>query len=150
MPVNDIQRKRLSDCQITVDAQVIATYPDGYVSLQFAPPRQCGACGGTCLWKRLQAARIDRLPAPERLDPGARVSVALAGSRVLVGSLLLYGLPLVAILAGAAAGAMATGSDWGTLVGAMLGIGLVLIGFRRYRQRCEQLLLSGLVMTPKP
>ena len=89
---------------MTASAVVVAARSDGRVDLEFAPARSCAGCAGTCLWKRLQNARIDRLPVAAALEPGTEVSVAIPARRLLVASALLYGLPLVAILAGAATG----------------------------------------------
>jgi positive regulator of sigma E activity len=134
---------------LTADAVVISTRPGGFVDLEFSSARQCAACAGTCLWKRLQAARLNRLPVADGLEPGTQVSVALPGRRVLFASILLHGLPLLAILAGAAIGAWATGTDTGTLIGALLALGIVIAGFGFWRRRIEQATLSSLVVTPK-
>jgi positive regulator of sigma E activity len=116
---------------------VIATRPDGLVDLEFTSASRCAACAGTCLWKRLQAARLDRLP------------VALAGRRVLLASVLLHGVPLAAILAGAAIGSLMTGTDAGTLIGSVCSIAVVIVGFRHWRARLERATFSSLVVTPK-
>lgn len=128
---------------------VISTRSDGFVDLEFSSARQCAACAGTCLWKRLQAARLNRLPVSRGMEPGTRVSVALPGSRVLLASILLHGLPLLAILVGAAIGAWSTGSDIGTLIGALLVLAVVITGFGFWRRRIELATFSSLIVTPK-
>lgn len=128
---------------------VISTRADGLVDLEFSSARQCAACAGTCLWKRLQAARIDRLPVSRPVQPGSEVTVRLSGRRVLVASIVLHGLPLAAILAGAAIGSFITGTDIGTLIGAVLGVAVVVAGFRLLRERLEQSTFASLVVTPK-
>lgn len=149
MPVSTTQPDSQSDCQLTANAVVVSTRPDGLVDLEFSSMRQCAACAGTCLWKRLQAARLDRLPVRHRLLPGAEVTVALPGSRVVAAALLLYGVPLAAILGGAAVGALLTGTDFGTLVGAFAALGFVVAGFGVLRRRIEQATLSSLIVTPR-
>jgi positive regulator of sigma E activity len=134
---------------LTADAVVVSTRPDGFVDLEFSSARQCAACAGTCLWKRLQAARLNRLPVLHEFEPGTPVTVALSGRRVLFASILLHGLPLLAILAGAAIGAWSTGTDTGTLIGALLALGVVITGFGFWRRRIEQATFSSLVVTPK-
>ena len=62
-----------SHCRLTADAVVLAARPDGSVDLEFAPFAGCAGCAGPCLWKRLQAARLDRLPIAQRLEPGTEV-----------------------------------------------------------------------------
>jgi positive regulator of sigma E activity len=128
---------------------VVSTCGDGFVDLEFSSARQCAACAGTCLWKRLQAARLNRLPVSGALEPGTSVTVALPGGRVLLASILLHGLPLLAILAGAAIGAWSTGTDTGTLLGALIALGVVVTGFGFWRQRIEQATFSSLVVKPK-
>lgn len=129
---------------------VVSARPNGLVDLEFSQARQCGACAGTCLWKRLQAARLDRLAVPHRLEAGTEVTVALPGRRVLLASLLLHGTPLFAILAGATVGAFVTGTDLGTLLGTLLALSLVIVGFGALRRRLEEATLASLVVTPKP
>jgi positive regulator of sigma E activity len=134
---------------LTADAVVISTRADGFVDLEFSSARQCAACAGTCLWKRLQAARLNRLPVSRAFEPGAAVTVALPGRRVLFASILLHGLPLAAILAGAALGAWSTGSDTGTLIGALLALAVVIGGFSFWRRRIEQATFASLVVNAK-
>lgn len=123
--------------------------PDGLVDLEFSSARQCAACAGTCLWKRLRAARLNRLPVARRLEPGTHVSVTLPGRSVLRASILLHGLPLIAILAGAAIGTWLTGTDTGTLIGALVAISVVMTGFGVWRARIERSTFSSLVVTQK-
>jgi len=140
----------MSDCRLTADAVVVATRLDGRVDLEFSPARQCGACAGTCLWKRLQAARLEHLAVSGALAPGTEVTVALPGSRLLLASILVHGIPLTAILGGAAIGFLLTGTDFGTLIGAAGALAAVIAGFSFLRQRLEEVTLSSLVVTPKP
>ena len=128
---------------------VVSTRLNGFVDLEFSPAPQCGACAGTCLWKRLQAARLDRLPVSRQFKPGTKVTVALPARRVMLASILLHGAPLAAILAGAAIGSVIAGTDFGTLVGALSVLGAVIAGFGLLRRRLEQATLSSLVVTPK-
>jgi positive regulator of sigma E activity len=148
-PVRKTQLNSQSDCQLTADAVVIAARPDGLVDLEFSSASRCAACAGTCLWKRLQAARLDRLPVAMEMKPGTEVTVALAGRRVLLASVLLHGVPLAAILAGAAIGSLMTGTDTGTLIGSVCAIAVVVAGFRHWRDRLERATFSSLVVTPK-
>jgi hypothetical protein len=62
---------------------------------------------------------------------------------------LLHGLPLAAILAGAALGAWSTGSDSGTLIGALLALAVVIGGFSFCRRRIEQATFASLVVNAK-
>lgn len=141
---------RQADCSINADAVVVAARADGTVDLEFAPRATCGACAGTCLWKRLASSRLEGLYASEGLVPGMAVSVSLPDRQLLAGALLTYGLPLAAILAGAAAGAAIGGSDLGTLAGALLALVLAIAGAGRLRRRLERSLLAGLIVRRRP
>jgi positive regulator of sigma E activity len=132
---------------MTADAVVVAARGEGRVDLEFTP-RLCAGCAGTCLWKRLRSTRIE-LSTGESLAPGSEVTVALPESRLLLASLLLHGMPLAAILTGAALGAASTGSDGGTFAGALAGIALAIAGFRRIGRWLERETLSRLMITPK-
>jgi len=134
---------------MTADAVVVRARADGRVDLEFANASQCAACAGTCLWKRLQSARLERLAAGSGLVPGTAVTVSLPERSLLRASILLHGVPLAAILLGAAAGAAATGSDAGTLIGALVGLIAAIAGFRGLSRRLEQATLSHLLITPK-
>jgi positive regulator of sigma E activity len=134
---------------MTADAVVVAARADGRIDLEFQA-KPCSGCAGTCLWRRLQATRIELMRAGKALAPGTEVTVALPESRVLLASLLLHGMPLAAILAGAAAGAALTASDTGTLLGAVTGLAIAFLMFRRLGRRLERATLSQLQILPKP
>lgn len=150
MPVRTPQSESGSHCRLTADAVVLAARPDGSVDLEFAPSAACAGCAGACLWKRLQAARLERLRPPFALTPGTAVTVELPVQRLLGASMLVHGLPLAAILAGAAAGSAIAGSDLGTLAGALLALAAAILAARRLKGRIETATLAGLVVTPKP
>jgi hypothetical protein len=69
---------------------------------------------------------------------------------VLVASLLVHGMPLAAILSGAAAGSLISGSDLGTLAGVLVALAVTIPGLGRLRRRIETATIAGLVVTPKP
>jgi positive regulator of sigma E activity len=150
MPVRTPQPESGSHCRLTAEAVVLAARPDGSVDLEFAPSAGCAGCAGACLWKRLQAARLERLRPPFALAPGTAVTVELPAERLLGVSMLLHGLPLAAILVGAAAGSLIAGSDLGTLAGVALALAAVSVATRRLRGRLEAATLARLIVTPKP
>jgi positive regulator of sigma E activity len=140
------QISHAADCLMTADATVVAVRANGSVDLEFAPLRQCGACAGTCLWKRLSASRLEQLQTDSPLACGTRVEVSLPERRVAAVSLLVHGVPLAAILIGAAIGTAVWRSDVGTLVGALAAIAVAALGFARFRRRLERAVLSGLIV----
>jgi len=139
---------RDSHC-LTADAVVIAARADGRVDLEFQPAIGCSACAGTCLWKRLQSTRIECLQSRGEFAPGTPVSVSLPERRVLAASVLVYGLPLAAIVVGAATGAAAVGGDIATLVGAAAGLGVAALAFRPLGRRLERATLTRLEISPR-
>lgn len=100
-----------------------------------------------CTWTRSDAApkRI-RLRSgggiPPGISPGRRVRVTLPADRVMRSALLLHGGPLAALLVGGAAGAALTGTDLGTLLGAVLGLAGAVLGTRDLRRRAEESTLA--------
>jgi sigma-E factor negative regulatory protein RseC len=104
----------------------------------------CGSCGsGGCSTRRL----ADLFGRRERAFPVDNVLHAEAGDRVVIGipsgalwksALRLYGMPLLAMLAGALAG-QHVGGDLGAFAGAAGGLGLAALA-QKYRipsQACE-------------
>jgi positive regulator of sigma E activity len=134
---------------MTAQAVVISARPDGCVDLEFEPLAACAGCAGTCLWKRIGTSRLERMPVARPFEAGARVTVGLPARRLLAISLLLHGVPLAAILVGAAAGALAGESDLATLTGVVVAVAVVAICFGSVRRRLERATLAGLVVTPR-
>jgi len=86
------------------------------------------------------------LAANGAIPVGAAVTVTLPDRYLLAGALLLYGLPLVALLAGAVAGAAVFGSDLAAAAGAALGLSAALLAGAPVRARLEQATLRHLAV----
>lgn len=114
-----------------------------------APPR-CRGCEGVCAWRRLPATRRTTLETTLALEVGDAVVVSLPERTLLTGVLLAYGLPLVALLAGALAGWAATASDLGAVCGAAAALLAVLLLTPGLRRRVEQRTLRQLTLAPGP
>ena len=138
-----------TDCSLTTDAVVVSAGPEGRVDLEFDPPPRCAGCAGTCLWKRIGKSRIERMSVASPISPGTRVVVELPASRLLAISVMLYGLPLAAILLGAVVGAGIGRTDLATLVGVVVAVGTVTAIFGKLRRRLERALLAGLTISPR-
>jgi positive regulator of sigma E activity len=134
---------------MTADAVVVAARTEGCVDLEFAPTAPCASCAGTCLWKRAQASRLERLANVDGLAPGTEVTVALHERWVLLASLLLHGIPLLAILLGSALGSLLVGGDAGTFAGAAVAVLVVIAAFGRLRRRLERATLARLEIRPR-
>ena len=117
---------------------VVTAAANGFIDVEFEPPPRCRGCGGACFWYRFPEKRRARLGATGDLPVGAKVSVALPDRLLLLASMLVFGLPLLALLGGAAAGAAALDSDLGAALGALLGLlaaALAGLGLRRRAER---------------
>jgi positive regulator of sigma E activity len=93
--------------------------------------------------------RLPQLRIDPSFRPGTPVSVEITDRVLLLSALATYGIPLVSILAGAAAGAAVIGSDLGTLAGSVLALAVVIAGFSRFRRRLERVLLASLIIRPR-
>jgi positive regulator of sigma E activity len=82
-------------------------------------------------------------PSPS-IPLGATVAVTLPERYLLVGALVVYGVPLAALLAGAAAGAAAFGSDLAAAGGAALALLVALVAASSLRRRLERATLERL------
>lgn len=133
----------MSTC-LTARGVVRRARADGTVELELTPAAGCSGCRGACLWRRLSADPGLALRSTRPLPVGAEVSVSLPERFVLHTALVMHGVPWAALLAGAAVGAAATGSDLGTVAGALLGLVVALAltpGLRRRFERavCDRL-----------
>lgn len=125
-------------------AVVRAAHGDGYVDLEFEPAPGCAGCSGVCLWRRLRATQLARVPAGGALPAGTTVSVTLAEREILRGAVVAHGLPWLALLVGAAFGAGLVGSDLAVLAGAALGLAAAAVFMPGIRRRVERATLAGL------
>ena len=113
------------------------------------PPPRCSACSGACAWRLRDTAHREVFVSAQRFAIGDAVVVRLPDRYLLLGSLLLYGLPLVALVCGAASGAAAFGSDLGAALGAVAAIGAVWLATPRLRRRLEERTLRHLELGPE-
>lgn len=109
----------------------IVSVADGIATVRVEPPSACASCGsrGACGG----GARMLELPAPPTARPGETVTLALPEADFLRGALLAYGLPAVATLTGAIL--LSGAGDLAAVAGALCGLGLGLIGLRRFGRR---------------
>lgn len=119
---------------------VAAVDADGLVELEF-DLGSCAGCRGACMWRRAMTQRL-RFRSGERLAVGDEVSLSLPARGVLAGSWWLHGLPLGALLIGAAGGAAFAGHDAGTLIGSLVGVGVALLAAPRIARRAEAAALA--------
>jgi positive regulator of sigma E activity len=123
---------------MTADATVTRVSADGRVEVEFGPPARCGGCEGACLWRRMPAAQRLTFESSLALTVGEPVVVALPDRYLLLGAVLVHGLPLAALLAGALAGLAVGGSDLTAAAGAVLAVAAALLVAPRLRARLER------------
>jgi positive regulator of sigma E activity len=123
---------------MTADATVTRVGADGRVEVEFGPPARCRGCEGACLWRRLPAPQRLSFDTPLALAVGEPVVVALPDRYLLLGALLVHGLPLAALLAGALAGVAIGGSDLSAAAGALAGVVAALLVAPRLRAGLER------------
>jgi sigma-E factor negative regulatory protein RseC len=122
---------------IEQEARVVAlSGDDALVSIQ----RQsaCGGCAaksgcGTSVVASLfpQRQQTLRLRNSQRAEVGDRILVGLPEAALQRASLLLYGVPLVMLLAGAVTGQMLGGTEPLAILGGLSGVTLGLLAIRR-------------------
>lgn len=93
-------------------------------------------CGIAALSRALGRKRLRAIVfSDQAVSVGDQVVVGLEEAALLRGSMLIYGLPLLLLIAGALLGQLAGGHDAGALVGAAFGVGVSIISLRFLRQR---------------
>jgi positive regulator of sigma E activity len=123
---------------MTADATVTRVSADGRVEVEFDAPPRCRGCEGACVWRRMPAAQRLSFDTRLALSVGEPVVVALPDRYLLLGALLVHGLPLGALLAGAVAGAAIGGSDGAAVLGSVAGVAVALLAAPRLRARLER------------
>ncbi len=101
---------------------IVCTSERDHLAVELEPPPRCKGCGGACLWYRAPPRERLVLAADPAIPVGASVSVSLPDRYLLLGAALVYGLPLAALLAGAAVGSLLFDSDVAAAVGAALAL----------------------------
>ena len=133
---------------MTARAVVSGICADGFVDIEVTEAARCAGCAGACMWRRSTAAPRARLRTSTHLPVGTPVLVVLPQRYVLLAALLLHGLPWIALLLGAATGALVTGSDLGSLLAAVLAIAISLMMTPRLRRRLERAAMERFELQP--
>jgi positive regulator of sigma E activity len=116
------------------------------VTVELARPAPCAGCAGACFWYRLPRSELLTLAARNPFPVGAAVTVTLPALHVLAGAAFVYGLPLVALLAGAAVAAATFASDFAAAAGAAAGLGAAVLVAGPLRRRLERATLRRLAV----
>jgi len=106
---------------MTAQARVGRVHADHTVQLDILEPPRCGGCEGTCIWRWAPVSSL-RVRSPLALQPNELVTISIERRHLLLGVLVLHGLPWAGLLAGAVAGVSSIGGDVGALLGAVIGL----------------------------
>ena len=98
------------------------------------------------MWYRLPPHEQLTLPADGTTPVGAAVTVTLPDRYVLVGAIVVYGLPLGGLLAGGVLAGTLLGSDLGAAAGAAAGALAALLTASPLRRRLERATLQQLAV----
>jgi positive regulator of sigma E activity len=134
------------DC---MTARAVVRHADakrGRVELEFVDLPACRGCEGACMWRRLPATTRMRFATDLPLHVGDPVLVSLPERYLLIGAIVLHGLPMAALLLGALAGFMVTGSDLGSVGGAVGGVALAVIATPRLRRHVERAMMQHFIL----
>jgi positive regulator of sigma E activity len=112
------------------------------------PVPPCEGCSGACLWYRLPQSEHLTLATRGTIPVGAVVAVTLPDRYLLVAATLVYGLPLGALLAGAAFAALVFDSDLAAALGAAVALLAALLAAAPLRRRLERATLRHLTVSP--
>jgi positive regulator of sigma E activity len=107
---------------MSVDGQVVYTDCGRIGVVAKRDARGCPSCAGACAWRR--AERLDEtvLEIDSGLEVGSRVSITLSGNSLVFCAGVVYGVPLVGMLAGAAAASAVFGTDTAAMIGTLIGL----------------------------
>ena len=116
------------------------------MAVEFAAPPRCKGCGGACLWYRVPPSEQLTLAASASIPVGATVAVTLPDRYLLLGAALVYGVPLAALLAGAAVTAAMFEADLAVAGGAALMLLAGVLVASTLRRRLERATLRHLAV----
>ncbi len=120
------------------------------VDVEFLPAPRCRGCEGSCTWFRTPKVGELRLRATAPLTVGQTVLVSLPARSILLGAVLLHGLPWAMLLLGGLAGGLAGNGDLSCLIGAVIGIGGTLAVLSAWHRRLEMTTSNEFRIDPEP
>ncbi len=116
------------------------------MTVELAPPPRCQGCTGACLWYRVPPSEQLTLAATGSIPVGTAVVVTLPERYLLAGAMVIYVLPLGALLAGSAVAAAIFASDWAAAAGGAAALLVALLAASPLRRRLERATLRHLAV----
>lgn len=135
---------------MTARARVRAVHAGALVDVEFLPAPRCRGCEGSCAWFRTPKVGGLRLRATTPLTVGETVLVSLPVRYILLGAVLLHGLPWAMLVLGGLAGSLVGSSDLSCLIGAVIGFSGTLVVTPAWHRRLEMTTLDELRVVPGP
>lgn len=119
----------------------VSAYESGRALLEFRQDQAsaCASCklrsgcgqGLLATMRRSSAGSALEFPVSTPLEPGESVTLSISDRQILLGSLWVYGVPLLALVAGAVVGSfLDEGGDFGTGMGILIGLFLSAVVLR--------------------
>jgi positive regulator of sigma E activity len=116
------------------------------IAVDMEAPARCKGCDGACLWYRLPLGQRLTLAPDTEFPVGTRVAVTLPERYLLLGAVVVYGVPLAALLAGGSLGAAVFESDWAAVAGAAVALAGAFVAVSSLKRRLEQATLRRLAV----
>lgn len=125
---------------------IVTAIEPGHLEIELDAPPRCHGCDGACAWYRITRRRRAVLATPLELRVGAAVTVGLPSRQWVMAALIVYGLPLGAIVGGASLGWALGGTDLCTAGGAAAALVGAAMLAGRLRARWQRVALRSLVV----
>jgi positive regulator of sigma E activity len=129
---------------VTVDGQIAYSARGRARLVVKRDSRACPSCAGACAWSRAEGSDETVLEIDSGLAPGSQVAVTMPGKSLLLCAGVVYGVPLLAMLAGAAAASEVFGTDAAAMIGTLVGSIVGYASSAGLGRRVQRAALAGL------
>ncbi|HOI30341.1 MAG TPA: SoxR reducing system RseC family protein [Melioribacteraceae bacterium] len=128
--------------EVIVENAVVLSVHDRIAEVSVIPDKKCEECSAKIICKPDNGRNIVRVDNLAGAVAGDNVKIEIKGNTVLFASFLLYGIPLLILIAGIFSGlSIFSGNDSAEIYSVLFGIGLMIIYFflsyslnKRHRQ----------------
>lgn len=135
--------------EVIVENAVVISVQDRIAEVSVIPDQKCEECSAKIICKPDNGRNIVRVDNPIGAAQGDHVKIEIRGGTVLLASFLLYGLPLLILLAGMFLGLIIfSGNESPELYSVLLGLCMMIVYFiisYSYNKRHRQEILPKIV-----
>lgn len=135
--------------EVIVENAVVLSVRDRIAEVSVIPDEKCGECTAKIICKPDNGRNIVRVVNQVGAAAGDNVKIEIQGRTVLFASFLLYGLPLLILLAGIFSGlSIFSGNESAEIYSVLFGLGLMIIYFLfsySYNKKHRQEILPKIV-----